>query len=592
MNSFRYKCLLFLLVSGTHLCPAFTGSPGDTLPAFGNESFRASLLQLEPFQYDRLLSPFGVEPFHAVDAGVFRFGIVPYEHLFMRQNKTLELDTNLGVSEVNVVMGSKREQLLFLDHRQRIARHMTGRLAYNSIVSPGFLLNSLGRYQRIFSGFDFSKGRVNSTLEFQYTRLSIDENGGVLPDQVVDGLSLSDFEQLKTILPDDSRSIRVWRLDSRNEFLIARSSDSISTLDQAGLYLGLDAGWERFGTSYTGLVDSAFYPVVFEDSLNTTDTSAYVRIGLKPALSWRWVKSDFSIRLDAGVSLMDVHSLQNGERSKGGFASPFVSFSTQFGRLMVESRCAFVLNEWYNQGDFSWMTGLKFRRPDGFLVGWNGFVQQRRIAPGLLFSDFKSNQFQWSNDFVKEDYLQAFGRLDFWDGRISTHVDAQRVNDWVYLNESAIPVQSVEAVSLIKSGLTLNSAWRKWQFSLRVNHAAKSGVALRYPRWSAWSRLAYKAAFFKKALKAEIGCVAYGTQDYEALAFMPITGQFYLQSGFNSGGEPVLDAFIHAAIGKATLSLVVQRLNDGLLGGEYYLAPGYPAPPRTLKFVLRWMLFN
>ena len=74
---------------------------------------------------------------------------------------------------------------------------------------------------------------------------------------------------------------------------------------------------------------------------------------------------------------------------------------------------------------------------------------------------------------------------------------------------------------------------------------------------------------------------------------MPATGLFYLQDQQQiAGGQPVLDVFFHAGMGRATLSLMLQRVNDGWWGGENGLAAFYPVPPRTLKFGLRWLLYN
>lgn len=567
-------------------------SNGDSLVFSGNDAFRQYLLGLDPFSYDRMISPLGDVPFHSVEAGQFRFGVEPYKQLFSREPKKLVLDTNLGVSEVNLVMGSKREQLLFLDHHQRLAKSLRGRLSYNSIVSPGFLLNSLGRYQRILAGVDFSKGRFRSSVDFQYNRLSIDENGGVLSGQDIDGLSLADYEQLKTRLSDDSRLVRDWKLDFVGEVALLKSPDSLALPGGSGLFFSLDAGWRRYGTSYTGMVDSAFYPVVYEDSVNTVDTSGYIQLRFAPSFSLRFQKSMTKFRLDAGLALVDVSTFQAGDAGREDYNSPFVTASAEFGKFDLALKYQAVVGNWFNDGDYSWFASVNYNGSGRFLSGWGGYFQQREIAPALLMSEYNSNQFRWSNDFVKENYTKVFGRLDMWQGRVSAYIDAERAVHWVYMNDVAVPVQSEDAVALVKSGLQVNSKWRNWRFSFSMLHALKEGDQLRYPVFSGWSRIAYKAAFFKKALKAEVGCAAYGIQSYDAMAFMPITGLFYTQSGLNSGGAPVVDFFFHAGIGKATLSLVVQRLNDGLFGSDYYLAPGYPAPPRTLKFVLRWRLYN
>lgn len=469
---------------------------------------------------------------------------------------------------------------------------MKGRLSYNSIVSPGFLLNSLARYQHISSGLDFARGRLMSSLDFKYVRLSADENGGIRPGQNTTGLSLSEFEQLSTFLPDDRRLIRNWEMKSSSQCRIAGAADSSFSLATPGLFLGLDASWRRYGTSYTGQVDTSFYPFVFSDSLNTSDTSGYILFNVAPSLSCTFQLQNFHMYLASGISLVNVNSYQNGFRESAGYSSPFVSVSGGVGKLEVELKLETVLGDWFNQGDHSWSTVWRYKHSSRFLYAWSGSFQQRRISPGLLTLEYSANQFRWSNDFRKENYLSGSTRLDFWKGRLSFSVDAVKVARWVYMDESALPVQAADNVSLLKSDLQWTETWKRWNFSFSLLHATMRGTPVRYPEWSYWSKVSYKASFFKKALKSEVGFLAYGTDAFDAMGFMPMTGERFLQSGFRSGGAPVIDAFFHAGIGSATLSLVVQRVNDGVFGGQYFLAPGYPAPPRTFKFMLRWRLLN
>lgn len=559
---------------------------------FGNESFRTRLLGLEPFSYDRMITPFVDDPFNPVNAGEFRFGLNPYRHMLCPVTSFSGLDTNSGVSNINLILGSKREQLLFIDHHQKVSRHMKARVAYNSIVSPGFLLNSFATYRRIFTGLDYSKKRVRSSFEFQYNRLSVDENGGVSPAQETVGLSLSEFEQLRTYLPDDRRLVRDWQLNSVNEFLLSKPADSIFSASSPGLFFLLNADWKRFGSSYEGVVDTSFFPNVYKDSTTTADSIGFLLWRLSPGLSFRIGKGAVRMRFDAGFSFTKVSSIQNDSGASGNYSTPFAAFSFSLRNLDMAFRYETVAGPWFNDGDYSWSAMFTYFRPTGFIRKWSGSFQQRRIAPGLLTADYAANQIHWSNEFDKENYLLASGRFEFLNGRVAAYIDAARVDDWVYMNEAAIPVQADNAVALLKSGLEWKGEWRKWQFSVMMVHAARKGDQVRFPDWSAWSRISYKAAFFKKALKAEVGVAVYGTQAYDAMGFMPLTGERYLINGFRTGGVPVLDAFFHAGIGRATLSFVVQRVNDGLFGDEYYVAPGYPAPPRTLKFVMRWLLFN
>jgi hypothetical protein len=73
---------------------------------------------------------------------------------------------------------------------------------------------------------------------------------------------------------------------------------------------------------------------------------------------------------------------------------------------------------------------------------------------------------------------------------------------------------------------------------------------------------------------------------------MPASGQVFLQAEQFAGGQPVMDVFVNADIGRATITFMMQRVNDGWWGGENYILAAYPVPPRTLKFGIIWPLFN
>lgn len=556
-----------------------------------NDGYNEALLSKSPFIYDRLVSPFPSDWFLSNDAGSVRFGLNPYQGLLSRQSNIPALDTNKGVSVLNVMLGSKREQLLYLDHVQHLGRSVTGRINYNSIVSPGFLLNAFARYQRIESGFAFgdSSDKVYSQLEFRYQNLAVDENGGVEDSVQSVGLSFSDYEQLPTRLDDESRRVRTLFLHSKTDIAIFSRRDS-ALASRLDLSVGL--GLERFGTSYRGTSDSLFYADEFISSVATFDTSSFLHLQAAPELSYSWNRQQTFFRIGLASRMNQLEIRNDTILDDALYLTPEFVCSLSKEKWEFDFKSAVVHSNWLNDGDKSARTTLVWRNDSGFVSRLEFVAYGAELMPEYTKLSYRSNHFVWNNEFQPERMVQGTAALSLLSNRFTLAVHHQSIRNWIYTDESARPVQLGNAVSNIAADARIKLEHEHWRFKLDLRYNQVDDARLRVPEWSARLRVSRAGVLFKGALKAECGISAYGTSAYNALGYMPATGLFFLQEDQTAGGEPVLDVFFHAGMGRATLTLLLQRVNDGWWGGENRLAAFYPVPPRTLKFGLRWLLYN
>jgi hypothetical protein len=82
------------------------------------------------------------------------------------------------------------------------------------------------------------------------------------------------------------------------------------------------------------------------------------------------------------------------------------------------------------------------------------------------------------------------------------------------------------------------------------------------------------------------------TSAYYANAYMPATGQFYIQTEKKYGDYPFIDFFINAQIKTVRIFIKVDHLNSGLMGNYYMLTPHYPMSDRAFKFGISWRFFD
>lgn len=565
----------------------------DSIPLlYPTDKYATFLMQSSPFVYDRILSPFQSDSFPIPAAGFYRFGMNAYQQYLNVPSPALPLDTHLAVSELRVVLGSKREQMIFLDHHQRISKRMTGFVSYNNLVSPGFLLNSLSRYRRLNLNLHFHSRFVFSTLDVGFLKIAVDENGGIKPNQKVEGRSKSDFEQLSTFLPDDKREIRRSFVDWNNEVTVYTSSTESDSGALFKVKLTGNGSYYKFGTAYTGTADSTYYPNEFLDSLVTSDTAGYDYYSIQPGLSLvfqqgathailksSWTQYYLSNRIDSLTSSREYSVI-----------STAAVLSSNVGQM--EMKFDQVVSTFNTNADFSLLMNASYQTNLRFLSSIQVAGGVSELAPEATSSFYLSNHFRWSNALTKEKFTWIKPSINFFENALSLYAHIVQVDNYVYFNDRALPSQQNEKVEVVMTGLKMDVVMRHWRFLGHVRYMQSSKGYIRLPEVGTYARISYRDRYFKKALLAEFGVSVCMLSEWKGYAYMPATGAQYLQSDQLVGGSPSMDVFFNAGLGRATLTLMLQRINNKWFGGENFLAAGYPAPPNTLKFGLFWKLYN
>ena len=130
-------------------------------------------------------------------------------------------------------------------------------------------------------------------------------------------------------------------------------------------------------------------------------------------------------------------------------------------------------------------------------------------------------------------------------------------------------------------------------FNNNINYQTTANTdIIRLPNWVTTHQLYYEGKLFKKNLWLQVGFQARYISSFYANAYMPATNQFYLQNDKKEGNYWFIDFFISAQIKPVKFFLMAQHLNQGFMGNNYILSPGYPMPDRSFKAGLCWMLFN
>lgn len=557
------------------------------------ENYQGFTMNGSTFLYDRMLSAYQVWNFQPITAGDFRWGFHAYQRFFNTADPVLPLDTHLAHSRIKILLGSEREQALFVDHHQRIAKNAQATIGYHSIVSPGFLLNTLGFHKHFRFGLKHASRRYAVNAGFRYEKVKMDENGGVKPGQVTIGISRSDYEQLQTFLRDDSRDLRQFKAFIQQQFLLWQPAQDSVNKKNSSLKLLTRTDWTRWSSAYTGTADSLFYPMELLNVSATADTSAYQQLSVDAALQWQWVNGqNRSFQISAGARQSFLSTLIDSLERSLSYTTPFLEVEGSLKNLIYSLSLKTVKGSFENNGDVSivFSTGSQLKSSFVSSVLLDGGLY--RLAPEAIATRFLSNHFEWSNEFQKERSIWLKPQVYLFRNKLKLSHTVLQMVDAVYYGYDATPVQSADVVRVHTSSLVSDLPLRKWRWMARVDYNSVDRGFLRLPEWSIYSRFSYRDFYFKKALFAELGVAVYKQAAYKAYGFMPASGQVFLQAEQVAGGQPVLDIFVNADIGRATITFMMQRVNDGWWGGENYILAAYPVPPRTFKFGILWPLFN
>ena len=101
--------------------------------------------------------------------------------------------------------------------------------------------------------------------------------------------------------------------------------------------------------------------------------------------------------------------------------------------------------------------------------------------------------------------------------------------------------------------------------------------------------------FFKSTegkLKLQIGFDLYYNSLYYAPAYMPATGQFYLQRETKYGDYPMFNAFANLKIKRMRLFFKMEHVTEGVFDRNYFSAMHYPLHGRAFKFGFSWSFYD
>ncbi len=523
-----------------------------------------------------------------------------------------------------------QEQILDVIHTQNINREWNAGLVMNFLSGEG-QYNFQKQKKNTFGFFTSYLGKKYALFgHISVNKIYEQENGGI-----------KDKEFLETSKPKDvpvklGFENKAWTLLKNMNFQILNyyafgkfSSKKDSTtalsdepqLPQGWGRLSYRLKYENTSHSYTDHDPlSGFYRNVYYDSILTYDTAWYRTWENEVALELRSnPEKKFSLGSRFGLrnemqkyaengktdTIIHSHSASTGDTAITNIHNHYIGNTAIFGEIFNNIGKRF---QWKVQGSlylFGYKSGNteihgKMQKIIGeeqkpvYFDLYGDFTLKR---PVYRLNHFSSNHFIWDNDFKFIKDLTGGISLRSPVRHAGMQLQITLLSQYVYFDSLALPEQFDGSIVLYN--LELNKDFYLWKFSFQnhlcLQQTSEPGI-LPLPLINFRNSTAFNHTFHFKStggmLQMQLGLDLFYQTPWYGYAYMPATGQFYVQQKTKIGNYPFMDAYLNMKVQRVRLFFKLQHFSSMLFGPHYFTVVNYPMNQLFFKFGVSWTFYD
>jgi hypothetical protein len=502
-------------------------------------------------------------------------------------------------TQLKYVMGTKKEQNLFVDASQNVSKWLNIGLTFRYTNGPGYYSNqeSDDKNFAFKTRFQTKNYRYVFLASYLHNKIKAEENGGIKYDSIFEkniepnrNNFTVNLNSAKTLLKENTYYLKQYFfLSKRHRFRIDENDSTFSRRKISAGNISLSSQYSRFAHVYTqDLSDkNGFYQFTY-DSLNATyDSTFYSRF--ENQLSWSNADNAKSQLLTFNFGLKHLYAELLIDSVESYISQLIPSGEVKFtvsDILKVHFTGDFTTGNAY-AGDIHLMGSLFLHTPFGDL---SYKLTSALQEPDRFLGYYHSNHFRWANSLRKESYL--INNIEYKIRNLHAGVRLFSIGSFVYLDHEAKPAQLDENLHVFLAFLRKLINIGNWSFDLRGVYQNSSGSSLRIPEIAGDISVYYTKDLFKKAAILQPGLdVMYNTA-YFGYVYMPATKSFYLQDDKETGNYFYGDVFLNLQIKRARLFLKYVNLGYLFKQFSYFTVPSYPMPDGGFRFGVNWMFYD
>ena len=211
-------------------------------------------------------------------------------------------------------------------------------------------------------------------------------------------------------------------------------------------------------------------------------------------------------------------------------------------------------------------------------------VQQEYVLTGELL---------WDNDFFKTLETRISGAYTVPGLKVKAELAYTLINDLIYYDESGLPQQNRNALSLLQLSLARDFNFGALQLNNRAVVQLRDDETIRLPRIMSEHSLFYNGKWFK-VLDVNLGADVRILGDYRPYYFNPLVQQFQLSDSENIGTYVQIDPFFSMRVTRFRFFARYIMLNT-VIGQNpqlLFATADYPYPDAALRIGISWRLID
>ena len=459
-----------------------------------------------------------------------------------------------------------------------------------------------GRTSALGVGFWIQREKYNAYLTYTVNAVSQLDNGGILSDSVFKTPSLSNsltpvISSAKTRHSKQELSyLQYLKLNRKDSTATKRSYLATHQLTyKSAFYISFDP----FTTSEF-LKDSAYYGSLFND----------VR-GLRFYLKEKQLENSLSLSTTKARISKDTFRRASGQNDwfEVGITHSYHNIDQEIikrniNNLILRGRWNFTPSEEIKVETYAHFNVLG-RNIGDYRLNGELYLNLKDIGsltikalnqlyePTYVHEEtYLTQRLAWKNNFKKTLETSLSGTLNAPRLKFEGTIAYTLLNNVIYFDKSLMPQQTNTPLSILQ--IIINQDLKLGVFHLDNTIALQKPTEkfIRLPDVYSKNSLYAEGKVFRKAMLARFGFdVRYATAWF-APAYMPLTGQFYVQEEEKVNAYPSIDVFTSFKVKTFRLFVKMENILGSFSKNVYYQIYNYPVPDRQFRFGVRWNLLN
>ena len=355
-----------------------------------------------------------------------------------------------------------------------------------------------------------------------------------------------------------------------------------------------------------------FYPNTYYDKKSTADSAACLSIKNTLSVTFEeefntWLKFGATVyamnETQRHLSLLPIYSDSVGLPPDIIFENRWTN-NTYIGGALYKNRgkhihygfdgnvclVGYKLGEFQVNGHID--GGFKLGK-DSLTIAAKAFF--RNETPDYYLQRYRSNHYEWDNDFNKQYRLHIGGEIAYptkWV-KPKLNVSFENITQYIYFDTDGTPKQLDGNIQVLAADLQLNLTTPWFNLDNNVVYQMSSSDKMPLPTLVMYNNLYYHGTWVK-VLDVQIGVDMRFFTKYYAPVLNPALGQFCVQNDVQIGNYPVMSAYANFYVRKLRLKLFAQfqHFNASFMNKQYFEMPDYPMAPGMFRAGLSWHFYK